>query len=884
VSRPRLTERLNQGLTRKLTLISAPPGFGKTTAVSGWIAQSDTAIAWLSLDDEDNDPIRFWVYFIAALQSLNAAMGVQALALLQSPQPLSLDTVLTMLVNEIDGFPDAFTLILEDYHLIQLPALHQSLTFLLNHLPAQMHLVMTTRSDPVLPLAQLRARDELVELRAADLRFTLEESTAFLNLTMGLNLSTENIATLEMRTEGWIAGLQLAALSMRGRDNLAAFIEAFAGSNRFVVDYLAEQVLLQQPAEIQTFLLHTSILDRMSASLCDAVTGSGHSQTFLEQLEQRNLFILPLDEVREWYRYHQLFGDVLRARLRQVNPGVMSELHRRASQWFAQRDQLSEAIEHALAGQDEEQAAQLLEQVARKFFNNAVMFPALDRWMSKLPDSFRRARPQLMILQSWLLIRRAEIDAAERSTDNAEQALEIVSTSSRSKALRGEIAALRARLALNRGTSEQIILYARQALDDLDPENGGIRSQVMITLGRAYLQQRQFAQSHDAFAEAILLGRSAGYSYVTLFAAYFRAYVQRALGSPDTALASSHEAIRWAMEYGANAYFEVGIIFISLADLFRERNDLSHAFDYATEGVKRCAQLGDIGFVLLSRLVLARIQQAQGNLDAAFAEVEALKQSAYQYQINWMIHILSPFKAQLRLIQSGYAAYQALDWMPQPLSIEDAERFARTPYLLVYGYEHNWIVPMQLMIAQGRATADHSLLREALEQLDQRRAEADSSGFVWLSIKTRVLLALAYDASGSPDSAREHLQQALSLAQPGNYIRVFVDEGEPLRRLLQQIKPHVFADRLLTAFGDASVPHSADRTASPTASRLPDPLSERELEVLRLIQSGESNQEIADQLVISLATVKRHISNIYGKLNATSRTHALVRARELHLL
>ena len=888
VLRPRLSEQLNQGLTRKLTLISAPPGFGKTTAISNWIAQSHCAVTWLSLDDSDNDPVRFWSYFITALQMLNAEIGVQSMALLQSPQPLSLDAVLTVLVNEIDGFSDEFALILEDYHLINIQPIHQAMTFLLDHLPPRMHLVLISRSDPPLPLAQLRAHDELIELRIADLRFTVDESTAFFNQTMGLNLSGENIAALEMRTEGWIAGLQLAALSMRGRDNLSAFIEAFAGSNRFVVDYLAEQVLVHQPADIQNFLLRTSILDRMSASLCDTLLDSQQSQSVLEQLEQRNLFILPLDEVREWYRYHQLFADVLRARLRQVDPGAVSGLHQRASRWFAQHDRPSEAIEHALVGQDYEQATQLLEQIGRKFFNNAVMFPALDRWLSKLPDSLLRARPKLVILQAWLLIRRGEIDAAERCTDTAEQALKQLSVIDNTRAHSGEIAALRARLAVNRGTPEQIIEYARQALADLDTENGGIRSQVMVTLGRAHLHARHFVQASEAFAEAVILGRSAGYSYITLFAAYFRAYLQRAAGAPEAALASSQEAIRWAMEYGENGYFEVGIIFVGLADLFREQNDLPHALDYASEGVKRCAQLGDIGFVLLSRLVLARVQQALGDLDFALAEVQATERLARQHQIDWAIHILNAYEAQLRLIQSGYPVPHALDWMPKPLSAGDTERFVRTPYLLVYGYEHNRIAPMQLMIAQGRSTADLPLLHEAIDLLDRQRREADASGLVWLSIKIRALMALAQHSSGNREAAFELLQQALSLAQPRRYIRIFVDEGQPMRALLEQVARQTpvaeYVDLLLSAFGHETSQNKADQAISPPVSRLAEKLSERELQVLRLIQAGASNQEIADQLVISLATVKRHISNIYGKLDATSRTHALVRARELQLL
>ncbi len=892
VVRPRLTERLNDGLSRKLTLISAPPGFGKTTAISDWIAQSRCAVTWVSLDDGDNDPVRFWSYLIAALQRLNPTMGLHSMALLRSLQPIQIESILTFLVNEIDAFADTFALVLEDYHLINVPAIHQGLTFLLDHLPPQMHLYMTSRSDPHLPLAQLRVRDELVELRVADLRFRADEAATFLNQTMELNLIAEHIAVLEMRTEGWVAGLQLAALSMRGRDDLPAFIKAFAGSNRFILDYLAEQVLARQSQDIQAFLLQTSILDRMSASLCNALTGSDNSQNILEQLEQRNLFIVPLDEVRQWYRYHPLFADVLRAHLRQLDSGALFGLHQRASAWFAQHDLLSEAIEHALAGQDYEQMAQLLEQIGRKLFNNAVIFPSIEQWLSKLPDSYLHIRPRLMILQAWLLLRRDELDTAEHCIDIAEQALEQVSLANDIKPLRGEIAALRARLTLNKGTPEQIINYAWEALASLDTDNDGTRSQVMITLGRGYLRQGNYMRAREAFADAMNLGRSARYSYITLYATYFYAYLQRAMGALESSIATCNEALRWAAEFGANTYFEAGIIFVCLADLLRERNDLTHALEFAIEGIKRCAQLGDVGFALLSKFVLVRTHQAMGEIDQTVTEVQEAERFAQQYQINWGIRILGAYKAQLRVIQSRYVAINAIDWMPIEFATIDSQRSARNPFLLVYGYEHNQIALMQLMIVQGRATTDAPLLQKSLNMLDELRQGADASGLLWLRIKTRLLMALAHHAVGDLMSALDQLERALLLAQPERYIRVFLDDGEPMRDLMQLIATSStvsdYVDMLLSAFGnEPSLRKDYTITRPPLSSHVPslvEQLSEREFEVLHLIAAGDSNQEIADRLVISIATVKRHISNIYGKLAVTSRTHALVRAKELHLL
>ena len=427
VLRPRLVERLDEGLHHKLTLISAPAGFGKTTLVSEWVASCERATAWLSLDEGDNDLARFLAYLVAALQTIMADMGEGVLAVLQSPQPPPIESMLTALLNEITATPDDFILVLDDYHVMDAQPVDHALTFLLEHLPPQMHLVIATREDPQLPLARLRARGQLTELRAADLRFTPSEAAEFLNRVMGLNLSADDIAALETRTEGWITGLQMAALSMQGRSDTASFIQAFTGSHRFVLDYLVEEVLQRQPEHMRSFLLQTAVLDRLNGSLCDAVTGREDGRGMLETLERGNLFVIPLDDRRQWYRYHHLFADVLQTRLMEEWPDQVSALHRRASVWYEQNGLPSDAIRHALAAEDFERAADLIE-LAGPVVEESSQTATWLGWVRALPDELVRARPVLSVWYAYALLGRGEMEAAEARLTDAERWLELVGT------------------------------------------------------------------------------------------------------------------------------------------------------------------------------------------------------------------------------------------------------------------------------------------------------------------------------------------------------------------------------------------------------------------------------------------------------------------------
>jgi LuxR family maltose regulon positive regulatory protein len=890
VPRPRLNQRLSDRVGHKLTLVSAPAGFGKTTLLSAWIHAGEQRVTWLSLDEGDNDPARFWTYVIAALQRLHARIGETALSLLESPQPPPPEALLTLLLNDIAAFAQPFSLVLDDYHVITAQGVHQGVAFLLDHLPPQMHLMITSRADPPLALTRLRARNQLTEIRAADLRFTAEEAAAFLNEVMGLGLTAEQVAALETRTEGWIAGLQLAALSMQGRDDLASFIAAFTGSNAYIVDYLVEEVLQRQPEDVQTFLMRTCVLDRLSGALSDAVTGQDDGQAMLEHLYHANLFLIPLGDERKWYRYHHLFAEVLRNRLRQSTasqPGLVLELHRRASAWFEHNGLLPEAVQHALAAADFERVADLIEHSAGVLFARPGLHGLLNTWLAALPGEIMRARPTLCILLAWLLFDRAQIDAAEQRLQDAEQALRHADLTDAIRDRLGTIAGARAMAAALRGDATQAIAYAEQALPNLRPDNLRIRGVVNGSLAVAYLSRGDLARAEQAFAEAVAMGRAAGNEHLALWATSMQTCLQRARGALRLALATGRQALDRAGERGLQLAPGLGGLNISMADVLRERNDLGAALHHADEAVAYFMTWGNIYLLLISLLVLARVKQAQGDLDGALAVVRRAQPLAQEHNVAPMLALLAAFEAQVRLAQGDLAA--AVDLVQgteqSVWSVEPPLHMNSFP-IFPYTYEHKDIVEAQVWIAQGQAAADRALLEQAIALLERRRDEAEARGLPWLRIKSFALQALAYRALGdraqSEASARA-LGQALTLAEPEGYVRVFVDEGPPMAELLRRAQSRgiapAYVNKLLSAFPDGGLSSAVRRPPS-----LIEPLNERELEVLRLIADGLSNREIAGKLIIALSTVKWHINNLYGKLHVRSRTQALARAKELGLL
>jgi len=876
VLRPRLIERLNEGLHRKLTLISAPAGFGKTTLLSEWVSSCErlepkVRVAWLSLDEGDNDPIRFLTYLIAALQTIAANIGAGVLRVLQAPQPPLIESILTVLLNEITALPDNFVLVLDDYHVIDSKPADNALAFLLEHLPSRMHLVIATREDPDLPLARLRARGQLTELRVSDLRFTLSEAADFLNRVMGLTLSAEDIAALETRTEGWIAGLQLAAISMQGQKDGESFIKSFTGSHHFVMDYLVEEVLQQQPERVQTFLLRTSILDRLCGPLCDAVLldPSGSGQETLEYLEHANLFIIPLDNERRWYRYHHLFADLLRQRLYQsfASPAGtgdaesrVNELHIRASQWYEDNDLEIEAFHHAAAANDVERAERLIEGKGIPLhFRGAVT--AILGWLESLPTTVMNARPSLWWRYASLLLINGQTTGVEEKLQAAEAALQGAEADDKPRNLIGQIAAARAVLALTRYQVETMLAQSRRALEYLHPNSLSSRSSANWTLGYAYLLQGDRGAAGRTLTEAISISQASGDIFTTILATIGLGNVQEAENQLHLAAQTYRHVLQLAGDQPLQIIYEAHL---GLARIFYEWNDLDAAQQHGRQSVHLARQYERvIDRFIVCEVFLARLKLAQGDVAGAAAILAQASQSARQQ--NFVYRIPEVAAAQvLVLLQQEPLLYQG--------NLAAAAHLAQTHDLP--------ISQARVHLAQGDTSA-------ALTLLESWRGQMEAKGWEDERLKVMVLQAVAYHAHGEKDKAVQVLGNALTLAEPGGFIRTFVDEGIPMAQLLSEAAAHGmmpdYTGKLLAAF-EAEEQKNQDKPDLPPAQPLFEPLSQRELEVLQLIAQGLSNHEISERLFLALSTVKGHNRNIFAKLQVQRRTEAIARARELGLL
>ncbi|HET9921650.1 MAG TPA: hypothetical protein VFQ30_17545, partial [Ktedonobacteraceae bacterium] len=643
VPRPRLVNQLQPGIQRPLTLIAAPAGFGKTTLLSTWLERAPLRSAWVSLEQDDDDLTRFWSYMFTALERIHPGGGAAALALLQastlSPPP-PIEIVLTAWINGLATLPHEIALVLDDYHVITAPAIHRSVTYLVDHLPHQLHLVIATRADPPLPLARLRTHGHLTEIRAADLRFTSEETTAFLTRTLDLHLSDEDIAALEARTEGWIAGLRLAALSMRGRQDIPAFLKAFTGSQRYIIDYLTEEVLARQPETVQTFLLQTAILERLQGSLCEAVIGEHGGETngqeMLEQLEQANLFLIPLDDERRWYRYHQLFAEALRHRLQRKHPTLVPELHRRASAWYEQQGLTHDAVYHALAATDFAQAAHLIEQAFNALVRRGEI-ATLQRWAAALPDELVRSNIELAVLQGWLLFVSGKHDAALRHLEDIERTFGINPVSdepgeqetmpggTESQAeIKGRIAAIRASIAVTQGDIPRTIALSRLALEHLPKENIS-RAYAAWYLGRAYWLSGDVKAASIALAEASHVSWEVDHLYVVFMVTHDLAHVQKLQGQLHLADQTYRQALQQAKERGGDLP-AIGPAYVGRGNLEYEWNHLDTATSLLQEGIKLCERTGNGRAILQAHMTLAFIKQAQGDTSEASAIMQQVIQ------------------------------------------------------------------------------------------------------------------------------------------------------------------------------------------------------------------------------------------------------------------
>lgn len=882
IPRPHLIDRLNEGLAGKLTLISAPAGFGKTTLVSSWLDQINLPVAWLSLDEDDNDLARFLAYFIAALQTIQPEVGTEVLGLLQSsPLPRS-HTLLTLLINDLTAISEKFMLVLDDYHMIETESIDQALAFFIGHIPPAMHLVMTSRADPNLPLARLRAQGQLNELRSADLRFTLTETARFLAQMTGLSLTPVEVAALDRRTEGWIAGLQMAALSLRQREAaaIAQFIEDFSGSHHYIMTYLLDEVLQQQSAEIQTFLLYTSILDRLCGPLCAAICrggeappGSGQdpppvapdasrAQALLAYLEQANLFITPLDDQHHWYRYHPLFAELLRHQLQQIYPDQVSELHLSASQWYEQAGLTGLAIQHALAAQAFGRVATLVEQVAPAMIQRSELTRLLT-WLETLPAEEVQARPLLALYYCWGLFlsgqtrqaaARLEAIEARLATGEAKQTPEVL----------GHIAAMRALLVRLAGDLAATIALSRQALADLPEQDTLLRAMVTLNLAVAHYLQVEFEPASQLLTETITTGQTAQRMANTLSAIYLNTQLLRAQGRLQQALQLCQEELELVARHGWHNFPAVGFLYVAFGDLLRERNELTTATEYLEKGIKLGQTGGHPHILIIGQVWLAWLCQTQGDVTGSREAIRAALQIFQQYQVSrfWPLPPAACYQARLWIAQGNLAA--ASRWA-QASGLNQAD----TP--VTYLYEVEYLTLARLRIAQGHLEAAESLLLG----LHQAATSAGRGGSL---IEILILQALTFTAQERGKEALSALAQALSLAEPEGFVRIFLDEGAPmaelLRRAVAQDLHASYALRLLNALGEAAT----------APQPLIEPLSERELEVLRRVAAGYSNQEIAQELVVAVSTVKKHINNIYGKLEVRSRTQAIARAGELGLL
>lgn len=878
VSRAGLVERLWQGVAGPLTLVSAPAGYGKTTLLAQWRASTSVPVVWLSLEPEDNEPALFFTYLIAALQTLDPHLGAHAHALLKLPQPAEPATVLASLINDLIGWQgEDFVLVLDDYHVITVDPIHRTLTHLVEHLPPQMHLILATRSDPPLPLARLRAHGHLTELRAAELRFGAVEASAFLENVMGLHLPPQDVTILQTRTEGWIAGLQLAALSLQGRTDVSSFLPAFTGGHRFVLDYLSEEVLSRQPASVQTFLLQTSILERLSGSLCDAVTGSQGSQAMLETLDRANLFMIALDDVRGWYRYHHLFADLLYSRLSQAMPASLPELHRRASCWYEEHALTLEAVHHAILVPDPARTTRLIEAHRHDLALHGQAYTVL-HWLQAFPEELIQKHPSLCLSQALLLMLTGQLPEAFLCLQVAEQAASHITEEREAQAFLYQVAALQAYVLFFQGDLARSVALAEQALDHLAHCPPEVQVSARVIAAHRALLSGEVSRVGEQRVAWLTSGNStrndlsAMELFLHLTSILLHARLLRLQGRLRQAAAIYEQLAKFQGEH-KGALISPGACF-GLGELAYEWNDLDTAERLLEQGREALrGSLMDAYAITQGYATLARLHEACDNHTHALALVEEFMRLAETRQFA------PPQLARARAVRARIAVMQG--------DLSEAVRWAEASGLSVsddlsYPREQEYLTFARVRIAQGRLNPGGPDLPEALRLLERLRADAEAKARMNSVLEILVLQALALFASSAHKTqALTALERALLLAEEENSIRLFVDEGEPMVGLLHQadargIVPD-FVTTLLSACG-------AEAKIAPShAFPLVEPLTARELAVFRLLARGLSNAEIARELIITVGTVKRHVNSIYGKLGVQSRAQAITRAQVFHL-
>jgi len=897
LSRPRLLTRLDEGLRSgsRLILLSAPAGYGKTALLAEWVRsrrEDGRRVAWLSLEESENDPARFWAYVIAAIQTVEPGLGQGARTMLQpagSPRtPRRNEAMLALLINQLAAL-DGLLLVLDDVHAINEPAVHHGLAYMLDHLPPAVHLAIASRADPPLPLSRLRARNQLLELRVADLRFAPDEVAAFLNDAMGLDLSPGQVAALDVQVEGWAVGLQMAALALqatarrvRAAGDADAFLSGLARTQRYVLDYLADEVLTAQPAATQAFLLRTSVLERLCGPLCDALLEApGEGAAILREIERAGLSITALDERQEWYRYHPLFAGLLRKRLEEREPQKVLVLQRRASAWHEAHGSIAEAIDYALAAADYPRAARLIESQVEAVLM-ASGHATVSRWIEALPDELVRARPQLCVAHAWALL------LSGRTPARVEARLHEATSGRMAGEVGGEVAALRSLLALLGGRIAEAIALAQLAMERLPQERAFLRGVAADTLGIAYLSAGELAAAQGALETAVVLARQSGNTMMAVAALCNLAGMRVLRGQLRLAGANYRRALEWSTAPGGQRLPVAAKALLGLGELAREWNDLDAAARYLTDALDLCAQYGEIG-ALICALTLARVYRAQGDearAEEQMREAEAIAAATRVTKIDDRLVAA----ARVRLwIEDGDVDRAAAWAREQGLDVGGVVEAGLEGSPIDYNLrEVEYLTLARLALAQGEPGQALALLellgREAAQRGRNRRL---------IEILALEALALSYLPTGEQGTDRSRdvlptLERALALAEPEGYVRTFLDEGPPMARLLYRATERgIAADyvgRLLAAFATERLPFEATAKTTPAPFPLVEPLSDRELEVLALIADGLANREIAEQLYISLSTVKSHAASIYGKLGVHKRTEAVARAQAWGIL
>lgn len=872
VARPRLTAMLSKGLAQGFTLVSAPAGYGKTTLISNWLRETGIPTAWLSLDEGDDDPVRFLQYLLTALHEIVPSIRFDLLELVEEIQPAALQALIHIVINEIVKNGDRFLLVLDDFHLIQDPSILTMITCLLDHLPVQqMHLVLITRTDPPLPLSRLRVRGQMTEIRAEQLRFNPAEIAAFLNGMLGFHLSAEDILAMEARTEGWIAGLQLAALSMQGCKDISGFITAFRGSHHYIVDYLADEVLQRQDEQTRLFLLQTSILSSLCASLCNRLMETEadehplNGQRILETLEQRNLFIIPLDEERRWYRYHHLFADALNRRLEHQYPEKLPHLYRRASLWYEENGLIGDAIHYALSAGEQDRAAQLVEQNGCYLLMSGEVSTLL-KWLEGVEPYFP-SHPWLVIQKGWALTLSGRMEPAELAFQLAERLVSALKPPPPDiNTMVGTISAGRAFWADMQGNIPEAARLAQQALDllsDSDPLSQSMRSVATGTLAKTIWVNGDLEKARKMYVQAAEMGQAANNVEMVINSNDDIAGILMEQGHLKQAEQLLQATLPMTVRADGQRLTLSGQVYSRLSKIYYEWNRLGQAALFAQRCLEVGQQWGDVELQAVGSLLLALIEQAQGSLEKAQALMQTadlLNRDCRFYPLNamWMDATLDRFWLSLGSLERASQHLHASGIRPTDE--------------ITYLHEFQYLNLLRCLLARGDFDA-------ALDLAERMLHKAKDSQRIIRVVELLVLQSLAYQGKKDINSAINTLAEAVSLAQPEGYRRVFLNEGDLLGKLLYLVKskPEAagYARELLEAFGPSYGP------APVPAQLLIEPLSAREIEVLKLIEAGLSNQEIADKLYLSVATVKRHISNIYAKLAVETRTQALVRGKAL---